>query len=116
MRNGINKVTLVGNVGDAPKVNANGEAVNYAQFSLATNETYTDKEGKAVKRTEWHRIVAYNKPAEIIKAYVKKGDPLYVEGKLRTNNWEDKEGVKHATAEIVCDNFLMLSSKSDKAN
>jgi len=116
MKNGINKVTLVGNVGDAPKVNSNGEAVNFAQFSLATNESYTDKDGKAIKRTEWHRVVAFNKSAEIIKTYVKKGDPLYVEGKLRTNNWEDKEGVKHASTEIVCDNFLMLSTKGDPNN
>lgn len=110
MKNGINKVTLVGNVGDDPRVNETKEKLQVAHFSIATNEVYKDKEGKEIKKTEWHKVVAWEKKAELIKDYVKKGDPLYVEGKLRTSSWEDKEGVKRYSTEIVCDNFLFLSS------
>lgn len=114
MRNGINKVTLMGHVGEMPKVTMSGDSVSSAQFSLATNESYNDKEGKAVQKTEWHRIVCFNKKAETVSKYVKKGDQLYVEGKIRANNWEDKEGVKHHNVDIMCDNFLFLSSRNSK--
>jgi single-strand DNA-binding protein len=97
-----------------PKANKAGENAMVANFSLATNETYNDKEGKAVEKTEWHRIVAWNKTAEIIKNHVKKGDHLYLEGKIKTNSWEDKEGVKRQSTEIHCDNFMFLSSKNSK--
>ncbi len=112
MKNGINKVTLVGNVGDDPQVNTTNENGRVAKFSIATNEYFKDKEGKEIKKTEWHRVVAWNKKAELVKDYVKKGDPIYVEGKLHTSSWEDKEGVKKYSTEIVCDNFLFLSSKN----
>jgi single-strand DNA-binding protein len=112
MKNSINKVMLVGNVGEEPKVNQISPDNMVAHFSLATHEHYTDKEGKEVKKTEWHKIVVWNKKAEIVKKYIKKGDPLYVEGKLQTNSWEDKEGIKRTTTEVVCDNLLFLSSKN----
>ena len=112
MKSGINKVTLVGNVGDEPKVNETKEKTKVAHFNLATSEYYKDKEGKEVQKTEWHRIIAWDKKAELIRDYVKKGDPLYIEGKLRTSSWEDKEGIKKYTTEVVCDNFLFLSSNN----
>jgi len=113
MKKGINKVTLVGNVGDDPRVNQLDDNKFVANFPLATNEKYTDREGKAVEKTEWHKVVVWNKQAEVVKNYVKKGDPLYVEGKIRTNAWEDKEGNKRYSTEIICDNFLFLSTKHE---
>ncbi len=113
MKNGINKVTLVGHVGEDPRIKQYKEDGEVAQFSLATDETYTDKDGKSTQKTEWHRIVIWNKQAQVVKKYVKKGDPLYIEGKIRTNSWEDKEGNKRYSTEIHCDNFLFLSSRKN---
>jgi single-strand DNA-binding protein len=112
MRKGINKVTLVGNVGDTPKVNTISEDLKVARFPLATNEYYVDKDGNEVQKTEWHTIVAWNKRAGIVENYVKKGDALYVEGKIQTSSWEDKDGNKRYSIEINCDDFLFLSSKN----
>jgi single-strand DNA-binding protein len=114
MKNGINKVTLVGNVGEAPRFNQLENKLMVAHFPLATNEEYTDKEGKEVKKTEWHRITVWNKRAEVAKNHVKKGDTLYVEGKIQTSSYEDKEGVKRYSTEIICDNFMFLSSRNEK--
>ena len=116
MRNGINKVTLVGNVGEAPRFNESDNKTMVAHFSLATNDVYVDKEGKEIKKTEWHRVTAFNKKAEIIKNYVKKGDPLYIEGKIQTSSWEDKEGVKRYSTEVICEEFLFLSTKNNSKN
>ncbi|MCF8377969.1 MAG: single-stranded DNA-binding protein [Bacteroidales bacterium] len=113
MKQGINKVTLVGYVGDNPRVNETKGNGLVANISLATNETYKDKDGKELQKTEWHRIVAWDKRAEILRDYVKKGDALYVEGKLKTLSYEDKEGVKRYSTEIFCDNFLFLSPKNN---
>jgi len=116
MKYGINKVTLVGNVGEVPRVSEkNGEAF-VANFPLATNEYYRDKEGQEVQKTQWHRIVVWNKSAEIVKQHVKKGDSLYVEGKIATNAWDDKEGNKHFSTEIICDNFLFLSPRNQNGS
>jgi single-strand DNA-binding protein len=115
MKNGINKVTLVGNVGEAPRFNQLENKQAVAHFSLATSEDYTDKEGKEVKKTEWHRITVWNKRAEVVKNHVKKGDTLYVEGKIQTSSYDDKEGVKRYSTEIICDNFMFLSSRNEKA-
>lgn len=113
MKNGINKVTLVGNVGETPRFNQLENSM-VAHFPLATSEEYTDKEGKKVEKTEWHRITVWNKRAEVVKNYVKKGDPLYVEGKIQTSSYEDKEGVKRYSTEIICDNLMFLSSRNNK--
>lgn len=114
MKNGINKVTLVGNVGEAPRYNQleNNQAV--AHFSFATNEEFTDKEGKEIKKTEWHKITAWNKKANVVKDHVKKGDTLYLEGRIQTSSYDDKDGVKRYSTEIICDNFLFLSSRNNK--
>lgn len=112
MKYGLNKVTLVGNVGEDPKVNQTGDNGMFVTLSVATNDYYKDKEGNEQKVTEWHKVVAWHKLAEIIRDYVKKGDPLYIEGRLKTNSWESKEGVKKYSTEIQCDNFLFLSAKN----
>ena len=113
MKNGVNKVTLIGNVGETPRINETKDNMVVASFSIATNENYRDKGGVEQKTTEWHRIVAWDKRAEVIRDYVKKGDPLYVEGRLRTSSYDDKEGVKRWKTEVYCDNFLFLSKKND---
>ena len=112
MKYGVNRVTLVGNVGEVPRVSERDGEAFVANFPLATNEVWRDKEGEEVRRTEWHRIVVWNKAASIVKEHVSKGDALYVEGKISTNSWDDKEGNKHYSTEIICDNFLFLSRKS----
>jgi single-strand DNA-binding protein len=111
MKYGVNRVTLVGNVGEVPRVSERDGEAFVANFPLATNEVWRDKEGEEIRRTEWHRIVVWNKAADIVKQHVNKGDALYVEGKISTNSWDDKEGNKHYSTEIVCDNFLFLSPR-----
>jgi len=112
MKYGVNRVTLVGNVGEGPRVSERDGEAFVANFPLATNEVWRDKEGEEVRRTEWHRIVVWNKAAEIVKQHVNKGDALYVEGKISTNSWDDKEGNKHYSTEIICDHFLFLSPRN----
>lgn len=115
MKKGINKVTLVGHVGDVPKVSNISDETKVARFPLATNEIFVDKNGVEVQKTEWHTVVAWNKRAGVIETYVKKGDALYVEGKIQTSNWEDKEGIKRKSIEILCDDFLFLSPRNKDA-
>jgi len=108
---GINKVILVGNVGKDPEVRHLDSGVAVASFSLATSETYKNKDGQKVTNTEWHNIVLWRGLAEIAEKYVKKGNPLYIEGKIRTRSWDDKDGNKRYTTEIIADNMQMLGSK-----
>lgn len=107
----INKVILVGNVGKDPEVRYldNGTAV--ASFPLATSENYKDKEGNRQSRTEWHNIVLWRGLAEVAEKYVKKGNPLYIEGKIRSRSYDDKDGVKKYFTEIYADQMQMLGSK-----
>lgn len=108
---GVNKVILIGNLGQDPEVRymPNGNAVT--NFTLATSETWKDKNtGADQEKTEWHRCVAFRKPAEIIGEYMRKGSKIYVEGRLQTRQWE-KEGQKHYTTEIVVDQFQFLDSR-----
>ena len=114
MKNGINKVTLMGHVGDDPKILETKESIKVTHFPLATSEYWNDKEGKENQRTEWHKVVVWRKKAEVAKKYIKKGDPLYVEGKIHTSMYEDKEGNKKYFTEIHCDNFLFISSKNSE--
>jgi single-strand DNA-binding protein len=108
----VNKVILVGNLGRDPEVRymPNGEAV--CNFSIATTENWKDKSGVRQEKTEWHNIVMYRKLAEIAGEYLKKGRPVYVEGRLQTRKWE-KDGVTRYTTEIIGDNMQMLGSKGD---
>ena len=113
MKYGINKATLVGNVGDEPKVNEKEGEVLFVTFPFATSDTYKDKEGNEVTTTQWHRVKAWRKGAELIRQYVRKGDSLYIEGKIKTRSWDDKDGVKRYTTEILGDNLTMLGSRRD---
>tara|TARA_B100000963_G_scaffold351223_1_gene362522 strand:+ start:1126 stop:1554 length:429 start_codon:yes stop_codon:yes gene_type:complete len=110
---GVNKVILVGNLGKDPEVRhlENGTAV--ANFPIATSESYKDREGNRVDQTEWHNIVVWRKLAEIAESYLKKGSQIYLEGKLRTRSWEDQQGNKKYTTEVVADTFTMLGKKEN---
>lgn len=112
MARGINKVILVGNVGVEPEVRylPNGNAV--ATLSVATSETWKDKQtGEKQDRTEWHRVVCFNRLGEIAGEYIRKGSKLYVEGSLRTRKWQDQQGQDRYTTEIVAADIQMLDSK-----
>ncbi|MFD1629659.1 single-stranded DNA-binding protein [Pseudopedobacter beijingensis] len=109
---GINKVILVGHLGKDPEVRHLDGNVTVASFPLATSETY-NKDGKRIEQTEWHNIVMWRGLAEVASKYLQKGKLVYIEGKLRTRSFEDKEGHKKYTTEIVAENFTMLGRKSD---
>jgi len=113
---GINKVILIGNVGKDPEVRHLDSGVAVSTFPLATSETYKNKEGQKVTNTEWHNIVLWRGLAEVAEKYVKKGNPLYIEGKIRTRSWDDKDGNKRYTTEIIADNMQMLGSKQSEDN
>lgn len=113
MARGVNKVILIGNLGNDPEVRytPNGNAV--ATISLATSETWRDKQsGELQDRTEWHRVVFFNRLAEIVGEYLHKGSKIYVEGSLRTRKWQDKSGMDRYTTEIIANEMHMLDSRS----
>ena len=107
----VNKVILLGNLGRDPEVRfmPNGEAV--CNFSIATTDSWKDKAGEKQERTEWHNIVMYRKLAEIAGEYLKKGRPVYIEGRLQTRKWQTKEGQDRYSTEIIADNMQMLGGK-----
>jgi single-strand DNA-binding protein len=104
---GVNKVILVGNLGADPEVRYTASGTAVAKFRIATTEKFTDKDGNRQERTEWHRVVAWRKLAEICGQYLAKGKQVYIEGKIRNDSWE-KDGVKQYSYEIVADNMVML--------
>lgn len=105
----VNKVILVGNLGSDPEVKTTPSGAEVANFSLATSESWTDKaSGEKQTKTEWHRLVLWRRLAEIAGQYLKKGAKIYVEGKLETRSWEDKEGQKRYTTEVVVHQLEML--------
>ena len=108
MASGINKVILIGNLGKDPEIQKFDNGVKKATFSLATSEVYKNKEGEKTTHTEWHNIVLWRGLAEIAESYLKKGNTIYIEGKIRRRDWEDKEGQKRYTFEIIADNMTML--------
>jgi len=112
----LNKVQLIGHLGADPESRfmTSGNAV--ANFSLATNESWKSAEGEIKDKTEWHKIVIYGKKAETATEYMKKGQLVYIEGRLQTRSWEDKDKVKRYTTEVLCDTFTMLGRKSDNAD
>jgi single-strand DNA-binding protein len=112
----VNKVILVGNLGRDPEVRymPNGEAV--CNFSIATTDSWKDKSGAKQERTEWHNIVMYRKLAEIAGEYLKKGRPVYVEGRLQTRKWQTKEGQDRYTTEIIADQMQMLGGRDGGSN
>ena len=109
----INKVILIGNLGKDPEVRHFENGGSLARFPLATSETYTNKDIKEkVTQTEWHTIVARGGlAAKVVEPYLKKGNSVYIEGRLRTRSWEDKDGMTRYTTEIICDNLEMLGKK-----
>ena len=114
MAKSVNKVILVGNLGKDPEVKFTPSGVPVAKFSLATNERYKDKAGEWQDRTEWHNIVAWQRLAEIVGEYVKKGSKIYIEGRLQTSSWEDKQsGEKKYRTEIVASDMVMLSGRGE---
>jgi single-strand DNA-binding protein len=110
----VNRVILIGNAGQDPEIRHLDSGVSVANFTLATNETYKDKSGERVTQTEWHRIVLWRGLAEVAEKYVKKGELLYIEGRLRTRSWDDKEGNKRYTTEVFADTMKMLGRKPDQ--
>ena len=110
---GVNKVILIGNLGSDPEVRYTPDGVPVANFSLATNESWNDKDGQRQERTEWHRLVLWRRQAEIAQQYLKKGAGIYVEGRLQTSSWDDQSGQKRYMTEVVVNNMLMLDSRGD---
>ncbi len=112
---GVNKVILIGNLGKDPEVRYLDSGVAVANFSLATTESYKNKEGERVSQTEWHNIVLWRGLAEVAEKWLKKGSSVYIEGKIRSRKWEDKEGNTRYTTEILADNMTMLGKKDDSS-
>ena len=103
-----NKVQLIGNLGQDPEIINLESGKKLARFTLATNESYKNTNGEKITDTQWHQIVAWGKTADIIEKYVVKGKEVAIDGKLTTRTWEDKDGMKRYTTEVVCNELLML--------
>jgi len=117
MARGVNKVTLIGNLGNDPEVRYSGNGNAVANVSLATAESWRDKDsGEQQERTEWHRVVFFGRLAEIVSEYLHKGSQIYVEGRLQTNKWQDKEGNDRYTTQIVANEMQMLGGRGGASN
>ena len=112
-KSSVNKVILVGNLGQDPESRFTPQGTAVTNLSIATNESWKDQNGDIQERTEWHRVVMYGRMAETAVEYMRKGQMVYVEGRLNTREWEDKNQVKRKTTEIRCDNFTMLGRRGD---
>lgn len=111
MAGGVNKVILVGNLGADPDMRYTPSGAAVCELRLATNESWNDKNGQRQERTEWHRIVVWGKRAEVVSKYLSKGRQVYVEGRIRTRSWEDKEGNKRYTTEIIANDVQFLGGR-----
>lgn len=109
---GVNKVILVGNLGKDPEIQYLEGNVPFSKFTLATNENYKDKSGQLVAQTEWHNIVVWRGLAELAYKHLKKGSRIYVEGRLKTRFWEDRDHVRRTITEIIGDNLIILENSS----
>jgi single-strand DNA-binding protein len=112
---GVNKVILIGNLGAEPEVRYTAGGAAMATFRIATSEQWTNKDGEKVDRTEWHRIVAWRRLGEVCGEYLHKGSQVYIEGKLQTRSWEDRDGGKRFTTEIVAQTMQMLGTASKES-
>lgn len=112
----VNKVILIGNLGKSPEVRNLENGNKVASFPLATSENYKDKNGNKVDNTEWHNLVLWNGLAEVSEKYLNKGDKIYVEGKLKTRQWQDKDGNTRYTTEVVANQMTMLSGPNKTDN
>jgi len=110
---GLNKVTLIGNLGKDPDIQVLDGNVPVAKFSLATSETYRDKSGQLHTSTDWHTVVLWRGLAELAQAYLRKGSLVYLEGKLKTRHYDDAVGTRHYVTEIVGEQLLLLDKKTD---
>ncbi|HEY8690167.1 MAG TPA: single-stranded DNA-binding protein [Chitinophagaceae bacterium] len=110
---GVNRVMLIGNLGKDPDLQFLEGNIAVAKFSLATTESYKDKNGKLMSQTEWHTVVLWRGLAELAQKYLHKGSLVYIEGRLKTRSWEDKDHNKKFTTEVVGDNLIMLDKRSD---
>jgi single-strand DNA-binding protein len=109
----LNKVMLIGNLGRDPELRSTPGGTQVANFSLATTENFTDRSGNRQERTEWHRVVLWGKLAEIASQYLSKGRQVYIEGRLQTREWEDKQGQKRQTTEVVGTTMVMLGGRGE---
>jgi len=109
----LNKVMLIGHLGRDPEIRYLSEGQAVANFTIATTRVWTGKDGKKQEKTEWHRVVAFRRLAEIIGEYLSKGKQVYVEGHLQSREWEDKNGQKRYTTEIIAETMVMLGKKGD---
>jgi len=117
MARSVNKVILIGNLGKDPEVRHLENGTSVASFSLATSETYKDRNtGQPITNTDWHNIVLWRGLADVAEKYVKKGDKIYIEGKLKTRSWQDQEGNTKYTTEVVADNMVMLGRNENSSN
>ena len=114
MAKSVNKVILLGNVGKDPEIRSTGSGTMVANFTLATSDRFQDAQGNWQDRTEWHNLVAFKRLAEIVRDYVKKGSKLYIEGKIQTRSWEDKDTkAKRYRTEIIVNDLSLLSGRDD---
>jgi single-strand DNA-binding protein len=112
---GVNRVMLIGNLGKDPDVQFLEGNIAVAKFPLATTETFKDRSGKLVSQTEWHTVVLWRGLAELAQKYLHKSSLVYIEGRLRTRSWEDKEGNRKFATEVVGDNLIMLDKRADSS-
>ncbi len=115
MARSLNKVMLIGRLGRDPEIRYSTDGLAIANFSVATDESYKDKSGNRQSQTEWHRVVAFGKLAEICGEYLTKGRQVYIEGRIKTRSWTDKNGDKKYTTEIIANNMFILDNKGDSA-
>ena len=113
MAGSLNKVILIGNLGADPEIREMGDGTKMAKFPIATTEKYKNKQGELVSNTDWHNIVLWRRTAEVAEQYLKKGDSVCIEGKIKTRSWEDENGVKKWATDIQGDNMTMLGSKRE---
>jgi single-strand DNA-binding protein len=113
----VNKVILIGNLGRDPEVRSTPSGQSVANFTLATSRRWNDRDGNKQEQTEWHRIVCWGRQAEVAGQYLTKGKQIYVEGRLQTRSWEDKQsGEKRYTTEVICENFQMLGRRDETSS
>ncbi len=110
---GVNRVMLIGNLGKDPDIQYLEGNIAVAKFPLATTETFKDRSGRLNSQTEWHTVVLWRGLAELAQKYLHKGSLVYIEGRLKSRNWEDKDGVRKSATEVVGDNLIMLDKRSD---
>ena len=113
---GVKRVMLIGNLGKDPDMQYLEGNIGVAKFPLATTETFKDRSGKLVSQTEWHTVVLWRGLAELAQKYLHKGSLVYIEGRLRTRSWDDKEGSRKFATEVVGDNLIMLDKRTDGGN